>query len=64
VKKKKDSPIITYNKDGSPVRLNDCDEVYQSYWNGYESMNALGCPLAVYVMDGMVVYPNGEVETP
>ncbi len=61
---KKDSPIITHDEDGNPIRLCECDELYQAYWDGEESMNALGCPLAVYWTEGMVIYPNGETEQP
>jgi len=56
--------IIATNIDGTHIRLSECHDLYQAYWSGPESMGALGCPLAVYITDGIVVYPDGTTEEP
>jgi hypothetical protein len=57
-----DDPIITPNEwceDEKELRLSQCDPMFQDYYNGPESLHAMGCINAVYVSDGMVVYPDG-----
>ena len=58
-------PIITPNEwceDEKELRLSQCHSIFQDYYNGPESLHAMGCINAVYVSDGMVVYPDGTTD--